>query len=46
MISADVKVNKNNNTKKIWWFYFTNIYKKYLQNFKYNVAKKGMHFFN
>ena len=40
MISADVldvKANKNNKKKKIWWLYLTNFYKKYLQNLKYGV---------
>ena len=34
MICADAKVYKNN---KIWWLCFTNFYKKYFQNLKYNV---------
>ena len=42
MISADAKANKNKQYK-IWWLYLTNIYKKYLQNLKYN--KKGHVFF-
>ena len=34
MISADVKTNKNNKKKKIWWLYLTHFYKTYLQNLK------------
>ena len=41
MIPADVEANKNSNKKqKICWLYFTNFYKNYFQNLKYNVKKE------
>ena len=41
MVPADVKANKNSNKKqKICWLYFTNFYKNYFQNLKYNVQKE------
>ena len=41
MISVDAKANKNNKQQeiKIWWLYFTNLYKKYFQNLKYIVKR-------
>ena len=37
------KLLKTNKKRKIWWLCLTSVYKKHLQNLKYNV-KKGMYF--
>ena len=42
MISADVKANKNNEKYMIWWLHFTNFYKAYPQNLKYNVKRASI----